>query len=352
MIQISRRAGWPRKSGIAVVSLRKVKSLSLAFTILGLLLGTLLIGWFGAARIGETLMAVGWRGLMLVCAWQMAMFVVLGAAWATIVPGRQLAIRCFVWGRMVRDAGGNCLPFSRLGGFALGVRAIVLAGLGWAAATATTILDTTNEFLAQILFMAVALAILLAYVPNWPLATPLAIALVAALVAGVSFVALQRRTGDALFGRLLDQISRRFFRNDTERLIVVQRELSRAARNSGRLLRAIGLHLTGWIATGVAGWIGFHLVGVPIGLLPALAIEGLLHGVLALSFLVPGALGVQEAAYIGLAAIFGVPAEAALSVSLLRRARDLALGIPILLCWQFVELRRLRGRRSDAPGLP
>jgi putative membrane protein len=234
----------------------------------------------------------------------------------------------------------------------MGVRAIVLAGLGWATATATTILDTTDEFLAQILFIAAALAILLAYVPNWPLAVPLAIGLVVALAAGVSFVALQRRTEDALFGRLLDRISRRFFRDDTERLAVVQSELSRAARNSGRLLRAIGLHLTGWMATGVAGWIGFHLVGVPIGLLPALAIEGLLHGVLAISFLVPGALGVQEAAYIGLAAIFGVPADAALSVSLLRRARDLAVGIPILLGWQLAELRRLRGRKSDAPGLP
>ena len=32
-----------------------------------------------------------------------------------------------------------------------------------------------------------------------------------------------------------------------------------------------------------------------------------------------------------------------LGVSLIRRARDVALGVPILLIWQFFEMRRLRG---------
>jgi hypothetical protein len=51
---------------------------------------------------------------------------------------------------------------------------------------------------------------------------------------------------------------------------------------------------------------------------------------------------VQEAGYAGLGALFGVTADVALAASLLRRARDLALGVPILLVWQFVEARRLR----------
>ena len=55
----------------------------------------------------------------------------------------------------------------------------------------------------------------------------------------------------------------------------------------------------------------------------------------------------QEAAYVGLAAAFGVPPQAALSVSLLRRARDMALGLPILLAWQATELRGLRKATKD-----
>jgi glycosyltransferase 2 family protein len=37
-------------------------------------------------------------------------------------------------------------------------------------------------------------------------------------------------------------------------------------------------------------------------------------------------------------------------VSLLRRARDIAIGIPILLVWQAVEVRHLRrSRRAASP---
>ena len=56
---------------------------------------------------------------------------------------------------------------------------------------------------------------------------------------------------------------------------------------------------------------------------------------------VPGAAGVQEAGYVGLGAAFGVPPEIALSVSLLRRAKDIGWGLPILGAWQWQEVRRL-----------
>ena len=92
----------------------------------------------------------------------------------------------------------------------------------------------------------------------------------------------------------------------------------------------------------MAGWITYHLLGVPIDFDDALAIEALLAAASAAAFLVPVNAGVQEAGYAGLGAIFGVAPELSLAVSLVRRARDLALGVPILLVWQFFEMRRLR----------
>ena len=68
---------------------------------------------------------------------------------------------------------------------------------------------------------------------------------------------------------------------------------------------------------------------------------------LAIAIVVPGHAGVQEAAYAGIGAIFGQPPELSLAVSLLRRARDLALGVPILLIWQAVELQRRRATRAE-----
>ena len=41
-------------------------------------------------------------------------------------------------------------------------------------------------------------------------------------------------------------------------------------------------------------------------------------------------------------ALFQVPPDVSLGVSLLRRARDIAVGVPILLIWQLLEMRRLR----------
>jgi hypothetical protein len=116
-----------------------------------------------------------------------------------------------------------------------------------------------------------------------------------------------------------------------------------------RLVVGFAVHLVGWIGTGAAGWITYHLLGVPIDFDDALAIEALLAAASAVAFLVPVNAGVQEAGYAGLGAIFGVAPELSLAVSLVRRARDLALGVPILLIWQLVEVRRLRAAARSAP---
>ena len=123
---------------------------------------------------------------------------------------------------------------------------------------------------------------------------------------------------------------------------VLQAELSLIYGHTGRLAVGFTGHLLGWIGTGVAGWIAYRALGVPIEFDDALAIEALLSAAAAVAFLVPVNAGVQEAGYAGLGAIFGVPPELSLGVSLIRRARDVAVGVPILLVWQFFEMRRLR----------
>ena len=58
------------------------------------------------------------------------------------------------------------------------------------------------------------------------------------------------------------------------------------------------------------------------------------------AFLIPGALGAQEVGYAALAPLVGLPPEIALALSLLKRARELAIGVPVLLVWQWREARR------------
>ena len=57
------------------------------------------------------------------------------------------------------------------------------------------------------------------------------------------------------------------------------------------------------------------------------------------SAFVPAAIGVQEGGYAVLAQLFGLPAEMGLAVSLLKRAREIVLGVPALIYWQAIEGR-------------
>jgi putative membrane protein len=323
-----------------------VKTLTVALAILGLLLGTLLIGWFGAGRVLAAVLSVGWGGFAVVLAWQLLLFAILGVAWDVIVPqpqARQLWL--FIWGRMVRDAATNCLPFSQLGGFVFGSRAVMLHGVTWSLATATTVVDVTAEFLAELAFTGIGLGILIARAPASRLAVPVEIGLGLAVVAALALLWLQQGAAP-LFARLGRRIAGRRFSNAQDRLDVLQAELSLIYGHTLRLAIGFTVHLVGWLCTGVAGWITYHLLGVPIDFDDALAIEALLAAASVAAFLVPVNAGVQEAGYAGLGAIFGVAPELSLAVSLVRRARDVALGVLILLIWQLIEMRRLRTTRS------
>ena len=325
-----------------------MKKLSITLALAGLLLGTALIGWFGFDRVISGVRRVGWGDFAVIVGWQLVLFAVLGLAWDAIVPAREARRPwVFVWGRMVRDASANCLPFSQVGGFVFGARAATLHGVSWSLATASTVVDVTAEFLAQLAFTAIGLGILLARAPNSSLAVPVEVGLGLAVMAGVALIWLQQGAAP-LFAKLGRRIAGRWFENAQDRVDVLQAELALIYGHAARLAIGFFVHLLGWFGTGVAGWITYRALGVPIDFDDALAIEALLSAMAAIAFLVPVNAGVQEAGYAGLGAIFGVPPELSLGVSLVRRARDLAVGIPILLCWQFFEMRHLRASRRVA----
>jgi hypothetical protein len=66
--------------------------------------------------------------------------------------------------------------------------------------------------------------------------------------------------------------------------------------------------------------------------------------------MVPGALGALEGGIVVFGALFGLPADMALAISLSKRVRELALGLPGLLAWQWAEGHQLLRRREDRSG--
>jgi glycosyltransferase 2 family protein len=327
-----------------------VRKLSFVLAFIGILVSVALVGWYGFGGVVDAVASAGWRGFGLIVGWQMALFGVLGLAWDAILPGTDQRRRVWVpvWGRMVRDCSANILPFSQVGGFIFGARAVTLHGIAWPVATASTVVDVTAEFLAELAFVAIGLGVLLARAPRSELAIPVEVGLGLAVCATFAFIWLQHGAAP-LFARISGRIASRWFRNAQDKLEVVQAEFGLIYGHTLRLAVGFSIHLLGWMGTGVAGWIAYRVIGVPIDFDDALAIEALLAGAAALAFLVPVNAGVQEAGYAGLGAIFGVPPELSLAVSLIRRARDLAVGIPILLLWQMLEVRRARAGSAVPP---
>lgn len=312
------------------------------------MVATLLIGWYGFRPIATGLLSVGVWGFLLFCAWQLVTMSVTGLCWRLVAPLNGPGhIAPFVWGRMIRDSAGSCLPFSVVGGFVLGVRAAVLHGIAATVATLSLVVDLTAEFLAEILFGIGGLLVLLVRSTDLSLTRPILIGLAVALVAAALVLWLQKRAAPLLlgFGRniLRGQFTGRVAQEEgaDQDGAAWDHELAAMYDHTGRIALCTAGHLVGWLCKGVGNWLAFRLLGSDIDLLTGLAIEGLLHALLIPAFVVPGYAGVQEAGYAGLGALFGIPPEISLSVSLLRRARDLALGVPILLIWQLVEMRRL-----------
>lgn len=320
--------------------MKNLKLLSFTLAILGVAGATVLIGWYGFGRIGDAILSVGGRGFAAYAAWQAGLFVLMGTAWWAVAPPGHRRLPVFVWGRMVRDAASSCLPFSQLGGFVLGARAVALHGVAPQVATISTVVDLTAEFVSEILFLVVGLILLLARGSDLPMTMPIEIGVAVALIAGVIGFRLQRRAAP-IFIRFGRRILGQWIAGKDQQAASAA-ELAAEYGHTGRIATGTLLHLAGWFGKAAGDWIAFRLLGAPIGMAGAVVIEALLHAMLAFAFLVPGFAGIQEAGYVGLGRLFGVTPEIALSASLLRRARDVALGVPILLVWQFVELRRLR----------
>jgi putative membrane protein len=321
--------------------MKNLKLLSILLALLGVTGATVLVGWYGFDRVAGALLSVGPKGFAAFCVWQLVVMATLGVAWWVVVPPisrRPLAV--FVWGRMVRDSAAACLPFSPVGGFAIGARAITLHGVRWPVAAISTVVDLTAEFAAEIIFALGGLIVLLGRTSDAAIVRPAQIGVGIALLATLGILKLQRGVA-SLFVRLGKRLLGQWFAG-AEQDAVSPVELTAMYRDGPRLALCTTAHMVGWFGKGLGNWIAFRLLGSDLDLMGGLAIEGLLHIVMASAVLIPGYAGVQEAGYVALGSIFGVPPEISLGVSLVRRSRDIAIGIPILLVWQFVEVRHLR----------
>jgi putative membrane protein len=318
------------------IRVRRAKAPAIAFLIAGFTLTVWLIFRSGAAEVGAALRTAGWTGLLAISTFHLMATGLMGMAWWRLRRrGRRWV---FVWGRLVRDAGSEVLPLSQIGGSLLAARSIVLHGIETTTAVASVVVDVTIEFCAQIAFVALGVILLVRLAPDSPLTRPALVGLAVALVAAGVMIVLQRWKSD-LFERAAQRVAFATMGAALAGASAVQAELREIYRSS-RIWPSLLMHFSAWILSAVEAWLALSIMGAHFDFAVVLTLESLLYAMRGMAFLVPSAIGVQEGAYVILAAALGLPPGLALGLSLMKRGRDLLLGIPVLLSWQVAESRR------------
>lgn len=304
----------------------------LSFILAGIALLAGLALWAGLPAIGRAFGAVGVDGFSLVVLIHVPLIVLMGTAWWSIGgTNPRAALPPFVAARLARDSVAELLPFSQVGGFAAGVHVLSLTGIPARTGARSLLADLLMEFFAKLPYAIAGLGLLIWLRPGS--AVPTYLLLTLAVLAGVPLLVWLLR--DVLV-RLVPPCLRRLIRRHGET----------RGLNSLLVLEEVGpsglLHALCWALGGLEAWVTLRLMGIPVTAFEALAIDSLVTSLRTFGFFMPAALGVQEAAYVLVCGLFGLNPGVAMAFSLVRRARDVLIGLVGLAVWQNLEVRRAR----------
>ncbi|TFW28002.1 lysylphosphatidylglycerol synthase domain-containing protein [Massilia horti] len=325
-----------------------MKRLAYIGTAVGLLLLTALVAYEGWPAILAAFQRAGWLLLLLVPFHLVPLtFDIL--AWRELLepidPERRANRVFLLWVASVREAVSRLLPAVGIAGEVVGVRLVRMRLADTTAITAVIIVEVMVTIAVLYLFCGLGV-ILIAHIAAgvgevWLIAASLVLSAPLPVLAywllrhGNVFARLQAWTG-----KLLGPESRLTTSLDGARL---DAEVGLLFSRPRRLARALGWQIIGYLAGCFETWYALELLGHPVDVQRAIAIEALTQAARHATFLVPAGLGVQEAAVMLFGYLAGVGGELALSLALVKRMREILFGVPALLSWQWVEARRMRG---------
>lgn len=328
--------------------------------ILGSVVGLGLAAWllqsYGVGRILDLLGHAGWVGILLVIAFHLVQLVFSAAAWRTIT-GRTTprpGLLGFMVLRWIREGVNNLLPVAQIGGEFVASRLLQRQGVKLAPAIAGTVADLTMEMVTQILFTLLGLGLLLRSVGDPGMASYVVSGLAMALLAAAGFMGAQWLGLASVIERSLLRLGRALGWAGMAEVAGLHRALIACYRSPRRVALAAAYHSTSWLLGGIEVCLALYFLGHRVGIVPGLIIESLGQALKAVGFAVPGALGVQEGGLIVICQVFGLSPEVAIALSLMKRLREVVLGTPALLMWQFKEMKMrstvLATSAAPAPG--
>jgi putative membrane protein len=312
--------------------------------LLGLSLIALVI-WLrgGIGDLSGALTSAGWVGVAAVTVYHAIPMATCGLAWLYLLPHPPPgSLGSFVFARWVRDAVNQLLPFMPLGGEVIGARLLARGGVAGTMAASLTVVDVTAEVMSQVAFSLIGLGLFALDHSLDSLMGEAAIG-VALCVPMLGGLLLAQRLG---LVRVMERIADKVMPDAWRAMDLaagIHDGMVALYAHRGRFWGAVAIHLLGWLVACGEAWLALRLMGHPLSITEVVTLESVIYAVRNAAFLVPGALGVQESAYVLVGALFGLPAETALAVSLIKRGRELCLGAPALLAWQWTGRRKETG---------
>ena len=310
--------------------------------IIGIGLIIALVVYQGVGDVAAAIAAVGW-GLVLVIASRIVPIVLDGYVWRFLMPrDAERPVLLMLWARWIGEGVNTLMPAFQVGGALVRTRLLVVRGVPGRIVGASVVVDLTLSTLTQLLFTLVGIGLLLVHYGNSDIAKGAGAGVGLGLILVVFFCFFQHR---GLFSYLVGMVSRVAKGRDWVTAVGGAEALDEEIRNLYRRRWALTFNAAGqmlaWALGAAEIWLALYFMDIPVTIADALLLESLILAVRAAAFFVPGAVGVQEGAFVLLGAAIGIGPEVALALSLIKRVRELVIGVPALLAWQLSEGKNL-----------
>jgi uncharacterized protein (TIRG00374 family) len=256
--------------------------------------------------------------------------------------------------QIIGKAANLITPLASVGGDPLKAYLLQTAGVPFSAGLASVVIARTMATMAQGIFVLVITVVTFFSLGlPWQLVQAVAIALgIGTILVGAFLFAQTHGLFTSLLG-LARRLPHRLSLFEDGARDVDHRIADYYHQRWGRGILSLTFHLLGWLVEGVEVYVLLKLLQLSATAEVAIGIAALSSAVRAASFVIPASLGIQEGGNIFIFSSFGLPADAAMAFSILRRMRELGwAAIGFLLLSRFNIERPLRRTSASAAAFP
>jgi len=309
--------------------------------LLGLAAATGVIIWSGYEQVMAALAQAG-LGIVWTSLYHLIPMLLCVIGWRALMPGnKRPGIPFMLYILWLRASVNNLMPVARIGGEIVAVRVMMKHGMRKNTAVASTVVETTLSVIGQFLFVIIGVGMFIFQGATEKVEMKLLLGIVmsAPLIGGMLLI--QRIGIFSILTKLFNLLFRdkwKSFAGNTKRL---DHAIRLMYRRQNKALFCGAMQFLSWVACSVEIWLALFFLGRPLPFAECLMIEALIQAASSAAFVVPGALGVQEAGFLLFGHFLGLTPEIAAALAVIRRCRDLMLYIPGLMAWQIQEGRWL-----------